>query len=73
MHLKTEIDRDVLRTAVALIVGALAVIFDTTITSIALPTLVRELHSSVSEIQWVSTGYLLSLSVVIPLVAWAPS
>jgi EmrB/QacA subfamily drug resistance transporter len=65
------IDRDVLRTAIALIVGALAVIFDTTITSIALPTLVRELHSSVSQIQWVSTGYLLSLGVVIPLVAWA--
>jgi EmrB/QacA subfamily drug resistance transporter len=71
MHLKGEVDRDVLRTAIALIVGALAVVFDTTITSIALPTLVRELHSSVATIQWVSTGYLLSLAVVIPLVAWA--
>ena len=69
MYLK--LDRDVLRTSVALIVGALAVIFDTTITSIALPTLVHALHSSVSEIQWVSTGYLLALGVVIPLVAWA--
>lgn len=65
------VDRDVLRTAIALIVGALAVIFDTTITSIALPTLVDELHSPVSTIQWVSTGYLLALGVVIPLVAWA--
>jgi EmrB/QacA subfamily drug resistance transporter len=65
------VDRDVMRTAVALIVGALAVVFDTTITSIALPTLVSELHSPVSTIQWVSTGYLLSLGVVIPLVAWA--
>ena len=51
--------------------GALAVVFDTTITSIALPTLVRELHAPVSTIQWVSTGYLLSLGVVIPIVAWA--
>ncbi|WP_213452928.1 MDR family MFS transporter [Rhizomonospora bruguierae] len=65
------IDRDVLRTAIALIVGALAVIFDTTITSIALPTLVQALHSSLVTIQWVSTGYLLSLGVVIPLGAWA--
>jgi EmrB/QacA subfamily drug resistance transporter len=72
MHLKSA-DREVFRTAIALIVGALAVVFDTTITSIALPTLVRDLHSSVSEIQWVSTGYLLSLSVVIPVVAWAQS
>jgi EmrB/QacA subfamily drug resistance transporter len=62
---------NVLRTAIALIVGAMAVVFDTTITSIALPTLVRDLHSSVAEIQWVSTGYLLALGVVIPLVAWA--
>jgi EmrB/QacA subfamily drug resistance transporter len=67
VHLKGE----VFRTALALIVGALAVVFDTTITSIALPTLVQDLHSSVSEIQWVSTGYLLSLGVVIPVVAWA--
>ena len=64
-------DREVFRTAAVLIVGALAVVFDTTITSIALPTLVLELHSSVATIQWVSTGYLLALGVVIPLVAWA--
>ena len=70
MHLKSA-DREVFRTAIALIVGALAVVFDTTITSIALPTLVHDLHSPVSTIQWVSTGYLLSLAVVIPVVAWA--
>ena len=43
---------------------------DTTIVSIALNSLVHALHSSVAEIQWVSTGYLLALGVVIPVVGW---
>ena len=54
-----------------LIVGGLAVVFDTTIVSVALRTLAVELHTSVATIQWVSTGYLLALGVTIPLAGWA--
>lgn len=54
-----------------LIVGGLAVVFDTTIVSVALLTLAAALDSSVATIQWVSTGYLLALGVTIPLVGWA--
>jgi EmrB/QacA subfamily drug resistance transporter len=57
--------------AMVLIVGGLAVVFDTTIVSVALHTLVAQLHTSVATIQWVSTGYLLALGVTIPLVGWA--
>jgi EmrB/QacA subfamily drug resistance transporter len=66
-----RLDPVVTRTAVAIVVGALAVVFDTTIVSVSLPTLVTELGSSIDEIQWVSTGYLLALGVVIPVVGWA--
>src|ERR1700761_3951541 len=59
------------RALTALIVGGLAAILDTTIVSIALHTLAGALHSTVSQIQWVSTGYLLALGVVIPVVGWA--
>jgi EmrB/QacA subfamily drug resistance transporter len=65
-----RIDRDVLKVASVLIVGGLAVIFDTTIVSVALHTLASRLHASVATIQWVSTGYLLALGVTVPLVAW---
>jgi EmrB/QacA subfamily drug resistance transporter len=58
-------------TALVLVVGGLAVIFDSTIVSIALHTLAVELHTTVSTIQWVSTGYLLALGVAIPVVGWA--
>jgi EmrB/QacA subfamily drug resistance transporter len=46
-------------------------ILDTTIVNVALDTLGRELHSSIANIQWVATGYLLSLAAVIPVTGWA--
>jgi EmrB/QacA subfamily drug resistance transporter len=65
-----KIDPKVLKSALILIVGALAVIFDTTIVSVALHTLAAQLHTSVSTIQWVTTGYLLALGIAVPLSAW---
>ena len=46
-------------------------ILDTTIVNVALRTLGHDLHSSISQIQWVVTGYLLSLAAVIPVTGWA--
>ncbi|WP_413812656.1 MDR family MFS transporter [Streptomyces sp. OE57] len=68
-----RIDPKVMKIAVALIVGSLAVVFDTTIVSVALQTLSQQLHVPISTIQWVSTGYLLALGVSIPLAGWAQS
>ena len=66
-----RIDPQVLRTAMILIVGALAVVFDTTIVSVALHELSTSLDVPVSTIQWVSTGYMLALGVAVPLSTWA--
>lgn len=55
----------------ALIVGAIAAILDTTIVAIGMRTLTVELRAPLTTIQWVSTGYLLSLAVTIPFVGWA--
>ncbi len=65
------VPRQAVVTALVLLVGGLAVIFDSTIMSIALKTLAIELQVSVSTIQWVVTGYLLALAVAIPVVGWA--
>src|SRR5580693_39626 len=65
-----KIDPKVLKTSMILIVGALAVVFDTTIVSVALHTLATQLHTSVSTIQWVTTGYLLALGIAVPLSTW---
>ncbi len=51
--------------------GAVMSILDTTIVNVALATLGKELHSTLAQIQWVITGYLLSLAAVIPVTGWA--
>ncbi|WP_328747012.1 multidrug efflux MFS transporter [Streptomyces sp. NBC_00285] len=56
-----------------LIIGALAVIFDTTIMSVAIDGLAGQLHTSLSTTQWVTTAYLLALSATMPAVGWAQS
>src|ERR671933_1285426 len=62
---------DVRRIAVVVIVGAVMSILDTTIVNVALESLSRDLNAPLSTIQWVATGYLLSLATVIPLTGWA--
>jgi EmrB/QacA subfamily drug resistance transporter len=59
------------RVSAIVIVGSIMSILDTTIVNVALDTLGRELHSSIAQIQWVVTGYLLSLAAVIPIAGWA--
>src|SRR6202522_4300656 len=57
----------------ALIVGGIAAILDSTMVTIALHTLVVSLHSADGTIQWVTTGYLLAMAVAIPVTGRAES
>src|SRR5690242_4390075 len=65
------LERHVLTIAIVVVIGAIMSILDTTIVNIALESLSRDLHASLNGVQWVSTGYLLSLALVIPLTGWA--
>jgi EmrB/QacA subfamily drug resistance transporter len=62
--------REVWVVAAVVTVGVIMSILDTTIVNVALETLTRELDASLNTIQWVSTGYMLALAVVIPLTGW---
>ncbi len=66
-----RIDAYVWRISAVVIVGSIMSILDTTIVNVALDTLGRELHSTIANIQWVVTGYMLSLAAVIPVTGWA--
>jgi MFS family permease len=66
-----KIDAYVWRISAVVIVGSIMSILDTTIVNVALETLSRELHATISNIQWVVTGYMLSLAAVIPITGWA--
>src|SRR4029079_17436632 len=62
--------REVWIVAAVVVVGVILSILDTTIVNVALETLSRELNAPLNTIQWVSTGYMLALAVVIPLTGW---
>ncbi len=66
-----RIDAYVWRVSAVVIVGSIMSILDTTIVNVALDTLARELHSTIAQIQWVVTGYMLALAAVIPITGWA--
>ena len=50
--------------------GTLMSSVDATVTNVALPTVGRDLGSSIGDVQWVVTGYLLTLASVIPVSGW---
>jgi EmrB/QacA subfamily drug resistance transporter len=67
----TGLDPELRRLALVVVAGAIMTILDTTIVNVAITPLGRDLHTSLSTIQWVLTGYTLALSMAIPITGWA--
>jgi EmrB/QacA subfamily drug resistance transporter len=67
----SRIEPHVWRIAAVVILGAIMSVLDTTIINVALHSLSGDLHAPIDRIQWVVTGYLLSLAAVIPVTGWA--
>src|ERR1700723_3783823 len=65
-----NLDPALIKTALIIVVGGLAVVFDTTIVSVALRTLSVRLDTSAATIQWVTTGYLVAPGITVPLSTW---
>src|SRR5437867_11892110 len=63
--------REILVLGAVVVLGAIMTVLDLTIVNVAIPTLGRDFHTSISTIQWVLTGYLLAFASVIPLTGWA--
>lgn len=55
------------RTILVLLVAAFVVILNETIMNVALPRLMVELDVSATTVQWLSTAFLLTMAVVIPM------
>jgi EmrB/QacA subfamily drug resistance transporter len=56
--------------ATAFVAGLFMQIMDTTVVNVALPTLARDFGVDNSAVEWVVTGYLLSLAVWVPASGW---
>src|SRR3954469_1959746 len=66
-----KLDRRILTIASVVVLGAIMSILDTTVVNVAINTLARDFHTSLTTIQWIATGYTLALATVIPLSGWA--
>ncbi|UGS34313.1 DHA2 family efflux MFS transporter permease subunit [Capillimicrobium parvum] len=65
-----RLEPHVFRIAVVIVLGAIMSILDTTIVNVALRSLSTDLGTSLDDIQWVVTAYLLALGATIPLTGW---
>ncbi|MEA2405158.1 MAG: hypothetical protein QOE08_1805 [Thermoleophilaceae bacterium] len=69
-RLSGGLDRATLVVAGVATLGLIMAVLDTTIVNVALDKVSSDLHAPLSTIQWISTGYLLSVAVVIPISGW---
>src|SRR5271156_3129952 len=68
-----EADRlgpDVWKITAVTVAGAFMANLSTTMVNVSLSSLGTELHASLSAIQWVTSGYLLALALMLPLNGW---
>ncbi len=66
-----HVDAAVWRLAAVLLLGPVLALLDTTIVSVGLDSVAHDLGSPLATVQWVSTGYLLAVALVMPLTGWA--
>lgn len=68
---EAKVSPQVRNVLIALIVGGIAAILDSTLVTLAIHPLVVALHSTPGTIQWVTSGFLLAMAVAIPVTGWA--
>jgi EmrB/QacA subfamily drug resistance transporter len=66
-----RLERELVVLGAVVATGAVTAILDATVVNVAVPTLGRDFHASISTLQWVVTAYLLAFASVIPLSGWA--
>ncbi|MEU4820629.1 DHA2 family efflux MFS transporter permease subunit [Actinomadura citrea] len=66
-----RLDPALLKASFVLVLGPVLALIDTTIVAVGLDAVARDFHSPPATLQWVSAGYLLAISMVMPLAGWA--
>jgi EmrB/QacA subfamily drug resistance transporter len=65
-----RLDPQLVRIGLVLILGAVLATLDSTIVNVGVGAMAANLHTTLSAVQWVSTGYLLAVALVAPLAGW---
>src|SRR5579863_9976424 len=51
-------------------IASLLEIIDSSIVNVAIPTMMGSIGATLDEISWVTTGYMIANSIVLPIAAW---
>jgi EmrB/QacA subfamily drug resistance transporter len=65
-----RVDRAVWTVAGVVLLGPLMTTLDSTVVNVSLSTLSSQLHAPLTTIQWVTSGYLLALALMLPASGW---
>ncbi|MGW9423032.1 DHA2 family efflux MFS transporter permease subunit [Streptomyces koyangensis] len=68
---ETRLEPALLRLLGVLVLGAILALLDATVVNVGIDSLGKEFDSPLSTIQWVATGYLLAVAVMVPISGWA--
>ena len=66
----TKMNRRHRNVIATLLVATFVVILNETIMGVALPVLMEDLHLSAGTVQWLTTAFMLTMAVVIPITGW---
>ena len=55
--------------AAIFLLGSFITFLNSTFMNVALPDIMKDLNVSISTVQWLSTGYMLALGIIIPFTA----
>ncbi len=65
-----RLDPSIWKISSVAVLGSFLAQLDATVVNVSLSSLAVKLHSSLSAIQWVTSGYLLALALTLPLSGW---
>ena len=65
-----KIESDVWKMVAVVLWGPLMTQLDSTVVNVSLATIQRDLHSTLSVVQWIISGYLLAQALMLPLNSW---
>lgn len=68
---KEKNNRSLVSLALILVLGAIAPMLDITMTNVAVNTIMKDLSTTVDQVQWVTTAYVLALGIAVPITGWA--
>src|ERR1700678_233202 len=69
-HDSERLDPSLWKIGAVAVLGSFLAQLDATVVNVSLSSLAVRLHSSLAAIQWVTSGYLLALALMLPLSGW---